>query len=168
MGDVMVRAEAPQRADIVVVIGGDYAGNRITKGAELVRQGYAPRVLASGGGDMYGHYEGDLAIAFAEKRGYPPAEFIPLQYSALSTTDEARAVIARLRQMGVHKYLVVTSEFHTGRAGRIFQREGPDLEVHMIIAPDPTWNQGRWWTSREGRKMWLNEAMKTVADWFRI
>jgi uncharacterized SAM-binding protein YcdF (DUF218 family) len=167
-GAILVNAEAPQKADIVVVIGGDYKGNRIMKGAELVRQGFAPEVLSSGSGDMYGSFESDLAIAYAVSHGYPRSDFISLQYPALSTADEARAVIARLRRMGVHKYLLVTSDYHTGRAGRVFRREGRDLEVHTIAAPDPNWNNGRWWSTREGRKLWLNEMMKTVADRFGI
>lgn len=163
-GRELVHSEAPQKADIVSVIGGDYKGNRITKAAELVRQGYAPKVLVSGAGGQYGHLESELAIAYAVEKGYPRNIFIGLEYPALSTTDEARAVTARLRQMGVHKYLLVTSDFHTARAARVFRREAPDLEVHPIAAPDPDWNNGHWWSSREGRKLWFFETAKTVAD----
>jgi len=168
LGALLVNAEAPQKADIVVVIGGDFKGNRITKGAELVRRGYAPKVLSSGVGDLYGHFECDLAIGYAVSRGYPEGTFIALRYPAQSTSDEARAVIARLRELGVHRYLLVTSEFHTARAGRDFRREGRDLEEHTISAPDPDWNGGRWWQGREGRKIWMFEILKTVADRFGI
>jgi len=163
-GRELVDSEAPQKADIVAVIGGDYKGNRITKAAELVRQGYAPRVLVSGAGSQYGHFESDLAIAYAVEKGYPREIFVALQYPSLSTADEARAVAARMRQMGVHKYLLVTSDFHTARATRVFRREAPDLEVHPVAAPDPDWNNGRWWVTREGRKTWFFETVKTVAE----
>jgi hypothetical protein len=43
LGTILVNGEKPQKADIVVVIGGDYKGNRITTGAELVREGYQHR-----------------------------------------------------------------------------------------------------------------------------
>ena len=39
--------------------------------AELVKQGYVPKVLVSGPDMLYGFYECDLAIPFAVKRGYP-------------------------------------------------------------------------------------------------
>jgi uncharacterized SAM-binding protein YcdF (DUF218 family) len=163
-GRELVNSESPQKADIVAVIGGDYKGNRITKAAELVRHGYAPRVLVSGAGGQYGHMESELAIAYAVEKGYPRDIFIGLQYPALSTTDEARAVTARLRQMGVHTYLLVTSDYHSARATRVFRRVAPDLEVHPVAAPDPDWNNGRWWITREGRKTWFFETVKTLTD----
>jgi uncharacterized SAM-binding protein YcdF (DUF218 family) len=168
LGNVLVAGEPPQKADMIVVIGGDFKGNRIVKGGELARQGYAPRVLSSGSGDIYGRYECDLAIGYAVDRGFPPADFLCLRYPAMNTTDEARAVIPRLRQLGVHKYLLVTSDYHTARAGRIFRREGRDLEEHTVVAPDPDWNGGEWWKNREGRKLWFYEMIKTVTDRFGI
>jgi len=164
LGSILVNAGPPQKADIIVVIGGDFKGNRITKGAELVRQGYAPKALVSGSGGMYGALESDLEIGYAVSHGYPRSEFIAVQFPALSTVEEARIVIAKLRQLGVHKYLLVTSDFHTARAGRVFRRQGRDLEEHTVAAPDPYWNNGRWWTTREGRKLWIYEALKTVTD----
>jgi uncharacterized SAM-binding protein YcdF (DUF218 family) len=168
LGAILVTDEPPQKSDIVVVIGGDFKGNRIVKGGELVRQGFAPKVLSSGSGDIYGHFECDLAIGYAVSHGYSADSFIGLRYPALNTLDEARAVIARLRQLGVHKYLLVTSDYHTARAGRIFRREARDLEEHTISAPDPDWNGGRWWKNREGRKLWFNEFVKTITAPFGI
>jgi uncharacterized SAM-binding protein YcdF (DUF218 family) len=82
--------------------------------------------------------------------------------------DEARADIQQLRALGVHKYILVTSPYHTARAARIFRREGVGLEMHTVSAPDPYWRNGEWWKTREGRKLWFLESVKTMADWFRI
>ena len=168
LGYALVHNEGPAKADLVVVLGGDYYGLRILKGAELVSAGYVPRVLVSGVGGLYGHHESDLAIDFAASKGYPRDEFVALQYPALSTLDEARAVIRELHSRGVHRYLLVTSEFHTARAGRIFRREARDMDVHVVAAATPVWGNGAWWKDREGRKIWLNEFMKTVADFLGI
>ncbi len=168
LGAVLEKNEAPRKAEMVVVIGGDYRGNRILKAAELVREGYAPKVLVSGIEGMYGAHESDLEIDFAVRRGFPREEFVPFHYPALSTVDEARADIGELRRLGVHSYLLVTSEYHTARARRIFAREGKDLEVHSVSAPALYWQNGEWWKNREGRKLWFNETAKTIADWFRI
>jgi uncharacterized SAM-binding protein YcdF (DUF218 family) len=168
LGAILVTSEVPRKADLIVVIGGDFKGNRIVKGAELVRQGYAPRVLSSGSGDLYGHFECDLAIGYAVSHGYSEDSFIGLRYPALNTRDEARAVIARMRQLGVHRYLLVTSDYHTGRATRIFRHEAADLEEHTVAAPDPDWNGGQWWKNREGRKLWFYEMIKTVTGRFGI
>ena len=168
LGTLLEKNEAPRKSGMVVVIGGDYRGNRILKAAELVQKGYAPRVLVSGTEGMYGTHESDLEIDFAVRHGFPRDEFIAFHYPALSTVDEAQADIGELRRLGVHSYLLVTSPYHTARARRIFAREGKDLDVHSISAPDLYWQNGEWWRNREGRKLWFTETLKTFADFFRI
>jgi len=168
LGAVFDSGEPPRKADMIVVLGGDARGSRILTAAELAREGYAPKVLVSGAGEFYGHHESDLAIDFAVQHGYPRDVFIPFRHAALSTADEARADIGQLRRLGVRKYLLVTSVYHTARAGRAFRREGADLEMHPISAPELYWQNGEWWKDREGRKIWLNEAVRTIADYLRI
>ncbi len=168
LGAMLTNREPPQKAGMVVSIGGDYQGGRILKAAELVREGYAPSVLVSGSGGLYGYHEVDLEINFAVRHGYPRDTFIAFRYPALNTVEEARADIGEMRRLGVHNYLLVTSLFHSARASRIFRREGKDLEMHSVPASDPYLPNGVWWRNREGRKTWFFETAKTVADWFRI
>jgi uncharacterized SAM-binding protein YcdF (DUF218 family) len=162
MGRVLVDTQAPEKADMIVVLGGDWYGNRILKGAQLAKDGYAPQVLVSGSGYLYGFYESDLAVPFALRHGYDEKLFIKFRYPVSSTKEEAQAVIPELRRRGVKKYLLVTSEFHTRRAGGIFRSVGPDLEVRVVACPDTLhWNN--WWNDREGRKAFFMEWTKTVS-----
>ncbi len=167
LGTVMVRAEQPFQADVVSVLGGDWYGNRILKAGELVRKGYAPVALVSGGGYLYGNYEADMAIRFAAAHGYDPKLFRKLNYPAVSTKDEAAAVIREMRSMGVHRYLLVTSPFHTARAGRIFEAAAPDLALRVVPSQD-TLEWEHWWTSREAQKIFVLELAKTVTSRFGI
>ncbi|HVW84591.1 MAG TPA: YdcF family protein [Bryobacteraceae bacterium] len=167
-GEALVNSEPPQKADMIVVLAGDYLGNRILKGAQLARDGYAAKVLVSNGGKLYGTYESLLAIDFAVRHGYPREMFIPVDYPAVSTVDEARRMIPHLRTLGVHKFLLVTSPSHTARAFRIFRRAAPDLEAHPVAAPDPRWCGGEWWRDRECEKTFALEEAKTVTSWFGI
>jgi uncharacterized SAM-binding protein YcdF (DUF218 family) len=168
LGTLLVNDQPPAKADMIVVIGGDWRGNRILKAAELVRQGYAPTVLVSGSGSMYGFFESDLAVNFAVAKGYPRETFVASQYPALNTLDEAQSDIRELRARGIRRYILVTSDYHTARAGRIFRREGRDLDVRVISAPDPYWANGEWWKDREGQKLWFNEFIKTIANFLGI
>ena len=168
LGAALVMAEAPRKADMAEVLGGDYRGNRILKACELVRGGFVPKALVTGGGGFFDLHESKLSISFAGIHGCPSTFFIPLEYPALSTTDEVSHLVPELRRLGVRKLLVVTSPSHTGRAARVFRRLAPDIEVHTIAAFDPEWNNGYWWKIRQGRKTWLDEAIKTVADFFRL
>lgn len=163
-GSYLVQSEAPEKADIALVLGGDFAGNRILKAAEMVRQGYTPRVLVSSPEGVYGHHEAFLEIPFAVKAGYPESYFLAFDHQAHSTAEEAQATIPELRRLGAKKVLLVTSDFHTHRAGRIFRTAAPDLTFIVVAAPDFYFTPQGWWLNREGRKIFAIEWMKTVAE----
>jgi uncharacterized SAM-binding protein YcdF (DUF218 family) len=158
----------PEKADAVFVLAGDASGQRILKGAELVRQGYAPRAIVSGPAGDYGYYECDLAIPFAVKAGYPGSEFVPFPNHAHSTREEAAAAAEELRSLGAHRVLLVTSLYHTRRAGSLFRAAAPGLKFIVVSAPDENFNPDGWWRNREARKTFLIEWLKTVSGWFQI
>ena len=164
-GRALVLSEAPQKSDIVVVLAGDYTGNRILTAAMLVRLGLAPVALVSGPGEVYGLHESDLAIPFAIHHGFPPSYFVAFPHDATSTIAEAKYVVEELRRRRAHRVELVTSTYHTRRALAIFKAAAPDLEFHMTSAPDPYFTPDGWWQNREGRKTFLLEWTKTVTSW---
>ncbi len=168
LGSYLVQSGPPQRADVVIVLAGDSLGNRILKAAELVRQGYAPRVLVSGPGGFYGHHESELAIPFAVKAGYPESYFVPFENQAQSTMEEAKVTVSELRKMKAKRILLVTSDYHTRRAGKIFRAAAPDLTFIVVASPDFYFSSQSWWLNREGRKTFVTEWMKTVAEWMNL
>lgn len=168
LGSYLVQAELPQKADIVLVLAGDGGGNRIRTGADLVRQGYAPKVLVSGPRAYYRLYECDLAIPFAVREGYPESYFIHFENGANSTRDEAQQAAAELRRLGVHRVLLVTSDYHTRRSKKTYEEEARDFEVIVVAAPDNYFSAHGWWKNRQGRKTALYEWIKTVAYWFNM
>lgn len=168
MGGYLVQAGAPQKADIALVLGGDFLGNRILKAASLVREGYAPKVLVSGSPGVYGFFESDLAIPFAVKAGYPEAYFLSFQNQAHSTKEEAREAVPEFRKLGAKTVLLVTSTYHTRRAGQIFRSTAPDVTFYVVAADDPNFTAQAWWKNREGRKLFAMEWMKTLAEWMGL
>jgi uncharacterized SAM-binding protein YcdF (DUF218 family) len=166
IGTALEGSGSPRKADIAVVLGGDQFGNRILKGAELARGGYVPKVFVSGPSGNYGLYECELAIAFAVKRGFPQSLFICGRNETRSTRDEATVIVPELRRLGVKSFLLVTSDFHTRRAGRLFRAAAPDLQMTVVAAEDAEFHLDRWWQAREGRKAVVLEWSKTVATWF--
>jgi len=166
LGGYLVRSESPASADIIVVLAGDFSGNRILKAGDLVRQGYAPKALVSGTSGEYGLHETDLAIPFAVRHGYPESYFVAFPNDARSTWEEASDVLADLNKRNAHRIDIVTSDYHTRRAGNIYRALAPGLEIHMVAAPDLNFSPDGWWKNREGRKTFLLEWMKTVSSWF--
>jgi uncharacterized SAM-binding protein YcdF (DUF218 family) len=168
LGAYLDQSGPPQPADVALVLGGDSSGNRIVKGAELVREGYASKVVVSGPSGNYGYYECDLAIPFAVKAGYRESDFVRFPNEARSTEQEAAAAAVELRSLGVHKALLVTSVYHTRRAGRLFRAAMPDISLFVVSAPDPDFTANGWWHNRQARKLFLIEWLKTVANWLHM
>ncbi|HEY2843331.1 MAG TPA: YdcF family protein [Bryobacteraceae bacterium] len=168
LGSYLVRAEAPQKADIALVLAGDSDGNRILTAAQLARRGYVSQILVSGPGRLYGYHECDLAIPFAVKAGYPQSYFLHLEHEARSTKDEAQVAVERLHQLGAHKVLLVTSDYHTRRAGKIFRTAAPDIDFVVVSAPDLSFTAGGWWHNRDGQKTVFYEWSKTLTSLFGI
>ncbi len=150
------------------MLSGDVRGNRILKGAELARAGFAPAVLVSNGRCDYDQGEADLAINFAVGRGYPRELFIGTKWRVQSTVEEARSAAAELRSRGVRRAIIVTTTWHTARAARIYRRIAPDLTFYMVGAEDPFWRDGKWWIDRQGRKTFFMESLRTIADFLGI
>ncbi len=168
LGGYLVKTDPPSKADVVFVLAGDPAGNRILKAAELVREGYAPKAMISGPDGMYGFHECDLAISFAVKAGFPESEFLHFENEAHSTQEEVNFAVAEFHKRNYRKILVVTSDYHTRRAGRVLRAAAPDLQFAVVSAPDNYFSAGAWWTNREGRKTFLYEWLKTLGYWYGL
>ncbi len=161
-GRVLVEDDGPQKADLILVLGGDDFGTRIVKAAQLQQAGYAPYVLASGPPHLLGP-ESDETIEYARRQGYSPSLFRPLPSSADSTRSETAIIGKYLREQGIKKILLVTSNYHTRRAAKLMRRQNPRVWVVVVPAPDPFFTPSTWWKTRSGQKTFLFEWMKTVA-----
>ena len=166
LGNILVRVDSPAPAQVAVVLAGDHWGNRIVRGAELKRDGLVDKVLVSGGPGMYGFHESDLAIRFAVARGFPAGDFEALQEDVHSTQEEAHSIAEGLKRRGIKTALIVTSDYHTMRAGRIWRYVAPWLDLRMIAAPDRFFRRERWWYDRESSKSVFSEWTKFVTFMF--
>ncbi len=75
-------------------------------------------------------------------------------------------ILPELRKLGAHSYLLVTSDYHTRRAGRFFRRVSGGLDMRVIAAPDEYFRWNSWWLNREGQKTFCLEWTKTVTSIF--
>ena len=170
LGWALVHDDGPAKADIAVVLAGDSYGHRVLKGGELVREGYVPAVLVSGPAGAYGLYESELAIPFAVRNGFPADWFIAFPNKSLSTREEAADILKELRRRNVKSFLLVTSNYHSARARRIFlataRTSGGGPEMRTVIASDEFFQANSWWLTRQGQKIAFIEWSKTVATVF--
>lgn len=165
-GRMLVRDDGPQKADAILVLGGDDFGMRIIKAAQLAQQGYAPYVLVSGPPDLLGH-DSDGIIDFAARNGYPRALFRPvwLPLGTDSTRSEATFLGHYLRAHGIKHILLVTSNYHTRRAARLWRKQASWIDLTVVAAPDQYFTPDGWWKTRSGQKTCFLEWTKTIAAW---
>jgi len=172
MGSALIWDDGPGPADAAVVLAGDFTGHRIQGGARLLQQSLVPVVLVSGPPGMYGINEADAAIQFLARQGIPTERFVPVYHAGLSTREEARFLLAELARRGAKRADIVTSNYHTGRARRIYRKLEKELgggpEIRMVAAPDASFEPGTWWHNREGQKIAFYEWIKVVTSAFGI
>jgi len=163
----LVHEETPSKSEVAVVLAGDPRGNRIRKAAELAKAGYVQEVLVSGPAGMYGVHENDLAIPYMVQLGYPAKLFVPIPHTAHSTREEAVVLIRELERRKIQSFILVTSDYHTARAGRIFRATeralGGGPEMCVVGSPDDDFHVGDWWRNREAQKTVFLEWCKTIA-----
>lgn len=168
LAEFLIAGEPPRKADIAVVLAGDHDGYRILHAAELVRQGFVPKALVSGPSCCYHHVEADLAVDYAVSKGYPREYFDKLPTPAYSTRTESAGVMAELRRRGVKHFLLVTSNFHTRRAGRFYRPQLGGIEMTVVAANTPDFPPNGWWLNHNGQRFFLLEWTKTIVGPFGL
>jgi hypothetical protein len=86
-----------------------------------------------------------------------------------STEQEAIALIPCIRAHGWHSVAIVTSDYHSRRAGIIWRRVlkqnrfADQLFIHRVA--DSEFHADGWWRERLSAKIWLMESTKLVWTW---
>lgn len=166
-GLALVHVDAPRPADLIVVLAGDWSGERILKAAELAGAGMAPRILASGATIHFGIRECALAIDLAVRNGHPRDRFECFERDAHSTREEALKMLPAIQARGVRSVILVTNDAHTARARYIWKKLAPWLDVR-VSASNSDFQTGEWWRDREGWKEFHNEVLKRITSTFDL
>ena len=151
---------APEHADMIVVLAGGNNDWRYWNGVQLLHEGWAPHLMLDvfAKGVTYGNMDIDLARNFVNQTTPGQSTVCPLILN--STFGEAGHIANCLRGTGVKSILVVTSDYHSRRALTILKKRLPEYHISIYAAPDPYFFGTRWWQTRE----W---AKTTLAEWQR-
>lgn len=164
----------PPHADALVVLQGSILGERARlAGAErLLQSGAADWVMVSIPKETYwGQAVKPIARHYIEST-YGPASANRSDYCETgpevnSTEQEAQVLLHCIQERGWHSIVVVTSDYHTRRAGIIWrntaQRANSSIELKVYgVASDPDFHASRWWRERLSAKTWFYECMKLL------
>lgn len=165
-GRILV-VDAPERSDTMVVLAGE-TDHRPAKALELLRQGYAQRVVMDvrAGAKIYQFTQAELAEQYV--RGLPEAAAVRIcPIVGLSTRDEAHDVEGCLTGEDGNRILIVTSDFHTRRALSIFRREIRGKSFAIAATHDEAQFGARWWEHRQWAKTCFEEWLR-LAWWMMV
>jgi uncharacterized SAM-binding protein YcdF (DUF218 family) len=142
---VFPATDEPGRADAVVVFaGGD--GERQTEGLRLVRQGVAPVLVVSDGG------EPDAPRARLCRQRPAGVRLYCFTPDPATTRGEARRFAELAGREGWRSLVLVTSNYHVLRAGLLLER-CYDGQVRRVGTP--LRNDHRWETGQQLAGEWL-------------
>jgi uncharacterized SAM-binding protein YcdF (DUF218 family) len=163
VGYSIIDSEAPRHSDLILVLGGDFWGPRVVKGADLAVQGYSTAVLISG--PPYNQQpEGELAVNFLVSRGYPRSLFAVFAHHADSTVGEALALAGELKSRGVKQVILVTSAYHSRRAAIVLGLFCSGVRFISVPAADPHYLPEQWWRNENYRRVFVSEWSKILGS----
>jgi uncharacterized SAM-binding protein YcdF (DUF218 family) len=167
-GNFWVVEDSPQSSDVIVMLSDDnFSADRAARAAQLFKEGFAPRIVASGRYLRPYASVTELMQRDLTDRNVPQSAVVRFPVHAEGTLEEAEAVSKFLSSHGWKKILVVTSNYHTRRARYIYERTlGSGSELRVIAAPDSEFDPDNWWRTRQGQKIFLHEIIGyLVAIW---
>jgi uncharacterized SAM-binding protein YcdF (DUF218 family) len=169
--------DGPQPADAIVVLAGE-TEQRPAKGLQMLALGLAPRMVLDAPAGTHVYRWSQLELAQQYLGGLPESpKLTPCPILGLSTRDEARDVAHCLAALagtspggaayGVHRVLLVTSDYHTRRALAIFRHEIPGVQFSAAAAYDPAQYGPKWWQHRQWAKTFFDECVRLVW-WYAV
>lgn len=153
--------QPPSKADFIVYLGGD-EDLRPARAAQLYRDGYASRVIASG---YYLYVPQGIRVL---QDGGVPLESILINEHATTTWDESQQVLDILRKEGAKSVLIVTSAFHTRRASATFETNQNDQRIMLTFVSSDLVDQcGNWWNTPQAKLELQYEYPRIIFYLFR-
>jgi len=149
---------------ILVLAGESREGDRVRHAVQLFKRGLAPLLVLSGTPMGFRTHEADVMRRHAEFLGVPSTRILTVKQNGDSTKEEAGVVVPILKRRGLKEVILVTSNYHTARAKRIFERAAGPYGPHFLASPvnDGLFEPDGWWMRRRYAKTFVYEAIKTV------
>ncbi len=164
---------APPPADLLMLLmGDDRPPTRASTACKAFKDHLASQILiadeAATGFVLLGLQNSaeDATIRYLEQCGVPAAAITLLKGCATdSTIDEARCLATRFRMHGrVERIVLVTSWYHSSRAGYLFEKVLAPVGVKVDVLPaiGERSTPHRWWRQKRNIVAMMSEYVKWV------
>jgi len=155
-------AQRPARADAIVILGGNET-DRVLRGLELYRMGFAPRFVLTGVERGKDAPPANLAwrAEWLVANGVPKSAIV-FESDARNSYEEAVALLASMRGKGWRSVIAVSDPPQMRRLVWTWTRvfEGSGLDFRIVASSPPWWSPGRWWRDERSGAAVITEYIK--------
>lgn len=178
-GTFLLVPDRVQEADCIVTLRGEEYF-RVSKAAELYKEGRAPVIIVSvipkesqpydltrllSGFDQYN--ETEVTVKIFEYFGVKKEAVLFTGKETTSTYEEALATKEIMEAKGFRSMLLVTSTYHMRRALWTFHKvfRGTGIEIYPVTGKHVLYEPERWWTRERDVRRLFEEYLSTVFNW---
>lgn len=152
MWNLLIVNEEPKPVDVIIVLSG--GEDRVEHGVRLYQQGYANKILFTGGGSQK-MKEQAMSLGIKEDQ-------ILLEGKSRTTFENAKYSIEIIRAQGFQSAIIVTSPTHTRRANIIFSQFFKGVDLTICSVPYDLSIADKWWKDRNTAEVVITEYLKLI------
>ncbi|MFH1683469.1 MAG: YdcF family protein [Candidatus Margulisiibacteriota bacterium] len=145
-------------ADIIVVLSGAPDGERVDQAVSLFKDGYADKLLMSGGPLAWRLTAAEWMRKQAVAQGVPSPAIL-LEDRSESTRDNALFSLPIIKKNNIASLIIVTSPNHSRRAKWVFKKVFAKEKIKILSYPveKSKFQIDRWWTRHEDTQTVMSE-----------
>jgi len=165
IGNFFILDEKLEKADAIVVMSGDDEnGSRVERAVELYKKDYGKFIILSGNKIAWNTYSNEIMLKQALALKVPEESILRVTSNAHSTVEEVPGIVAFLKNKGLRKVIIVTSDYHTRRTAFTFRHlsNSGDINIIMTGAENMRFRADRWWKERLYAKTFFMECCKLL------
>lgn len=162
---VNVYVDNKKKSDAILVLGAkSYKGvnynpclvARVERAAELYKQGYADKIIMSGGDDKEDQKNEALTMQQIAQQLHVPKNDIILEQKSTSTYENILLSSGVMRQHKMQSVIIVTEPFHSPRAALVAKKANLEYSV------SPTLTSQCWLRWKYGSRFFLKEPLAII------
>jgi uncharacterized SAM-binding protein YcdF (DUF218 family) len=158
MAGFLIASDPLEKADVIVVLAGDANGERVEEGVKLYKEGWASKILLSGGPLAWHLTYAKNMRQEAHALGVPDAAVL-LQDQSRSTYEDAQYSLAILKKLNLKRIILVTSPNHMRRARAVFRKMARKYDMKIMAHPvqKSIFNPKHFWSRHEDTQAVVSE-----------
>lgn len=154
----LLRDDNPQKADAIVVLGGNRNGECVKSAIEGYKAGLSDRIFFSGGRQLYRNANYASAYLRQFEAGGVPIGALEWSEERPSNENRPEEIVFRLlKNNSIESIVLLAQPVYTAYEGKVFEEiaERENFKIDIMVTPciDTETTMEGWWQQRQSAKM---------------